>query len=98
MIAHSNQPGALGGGETGGNLLVECCNLIQEGEEGDEDCSTTVGDLVFPQQACDFLGIAFGKFMIQFIILVFFISQSYPLTLDLLSVVSVSSNANVLEW
>lgn len=59
MIAYSNQQGAQVGGETGGNLLVECCNYINGGEE--ENCSTTVGNpLIFPTNTCDFLGIAFS--------------------------------------
>ena len=60
MIAYSNQDGAGAGGETGGNLLVECCNYVNVGE--DEDCTTTVGNpLIFPKKKCDFLGLAFGK-------------------------------------
>jgi len=61
MIAYSNQEGAEAGGETGGNLLVECCNYISSGEEEEEDCATTVGNpLIFPKTTCDFLGIAFA--------------------------------------
>ena len=59
MIAYSNQQGANMGGETGGNMFVECCNMINNGE--DESCTETVGDLVFPTQSCDFVGLAFGK-------------------------------------
>ena len=58
MIAYSNQQNANLGGETGGNLLVECCGLDDEGEE---DCETTVGNpLIFPTRTCGFLGIAFS--------------------------------------
>ena len=60
MIAHSDQNGADLGGETGGNLLVECCNLV----DGEEECTTTNGNpLTFPTTTCDFLGLAFGKCM-----------------------------------
>lgn len=46
------------GGETGGNLLVECCNFNAMGEE---DCVTTNGNtLIFPTTTCDFLGLAFA--------------------------------------
>lgn len=59
MIAYSNQEGAGSGGETGGNLLVECCNFINGGEN--EDCTTTLGNpLIFPKKKCDFLGLAFA--------------------------------------
>lgn len=55
----ANQEGADQGGETEGNLLVECCNYIGNDEE---DCSTTGGNpLIFPTTACDFLGVAMGK-------------------------------------
>ena len=61
MIAYSNQEGADSGGETGGNLLVECCDFVGNGEEKEEDCTTTVGNpLIFPTKKCDFLGLAFG--------------------------------------
>merc|ERR1712232_1036101 len=57
MIAYSNQKGADVGGETGGNLLVECCNYVG----GEEDCTTTMGNpLIFPKTTCDFLGLAFA--------------------------------------
>lgn len=45
MIAYSNE-----------NLLVECCNMI--GEE--ESCTEQDGNLNFPSQNCDFVGIAFA--------------------------------------
>jgi hypothetical protein len=61
MIAYSNQDNAEGGGETGSNLFVECCNFINGDEE--EDCTTTEGyPLIFPKQKCDVVGIGFGKF------------------------------------
>ncbi len=63
MIAYSNQEGASGGGETGGNMFVECCNFIGGEEEEEEDCVNTVGDLIFPTQACDFVGLAFGMYL-----------------------------------
>ena len=56
MIAYSNQQGASQGGETGGNLFIECCN----GFDDNESCTNTVGKLEFPKQNCDFLGLAFG--------------------------------------
>ena len=59
MIAYSNQQGANMGGETGGNMFVECCNMGQS--EDDETCTETIGDLVFPTQRCDFVGLAFGE-------------------------------------
>lgn len=56
MIAFSDQDGADSGGETGGNLLVECCNFTKG---GDERCKTTTGNpLIFPTTKCDFLGVA----------------------------------------
>jgi len=61
MIAYSNEEGADSGGETGGNLLVECCDFVGNGEEKEEDCTTTVGNpLIFPTKKCDFLGLAFA--------------------------------------
>jgi len=56
MIAYSNQQGANVGGETGGNMFVECCNFVND----EESCTNTVGTLEFPTQACDFLGLAFA--------------------------------------
>ena len=56
MIAYSNQQGANQGGETGGNLFIECCNVSGE----DEQCTSTVGKLEFPKKNCDFLGMAFA--------------------------------------
>lgn len=57
MIAYSNQQGATQGGETGGNLFMECCNV--RGED-DETCTSTVGSIEFPKRNCDFLGLAFA--------------------------------------
>lgn len=54
MIAHSNDPGADAGGESGGNMLTECCDV---GPNGEEDCETW-GELHFPTRTCGFLGIA----------------------------------------
>ena len=61
MIAYSNQQGATQGGESGGNLFMECCNYFNENEQ----CTSTVGKLEFPKQNCDFLGIAFGKYFMS---------------------------------
>lgn len=58
MIAHSDDQGAQEAGESGGNMLVECCDLI----EGDEDCEEW-DFFRFPERSCDFLGIAFGKLL-----------------------------------
>mmetsp|Transcript_18726 Transcript_18726/g.28079 ORF Transcript_18726/g.28079 Transcript_18726/m.28079 type:complete len:124 (+) Transcript_18726:111-482(+) len=58
MIAYSNQQGSNAGGETGGNMFVECCNV---GPNEEESCTETVGALEFPTQRCDFVGLAFGK-------------------------------------
>ena len=57
MIAYSNQQNANTGGETGANMFVECCNILGEEEE---ECTTTAGGIIFPTQACDFVGFAFG--------------------------------------
>eukprot|EP00814_Leptocylindrus_danicus_P007508 CAMPEP_0116035010 /NCGR_PEP_ID=MMETSP0321-20121206/20043_1 /TAXON_ID=163516 /ORGANISM="Leptocylindrus danicus var. danicus, Strain B650" /LENGTH=474 /DNA_ID=CAMNT_0003511621 /DNA_START=97 /DNA_END=1521 /DNA_ORIENTATION=- len=58
MIAYSNSPGAVTGGEAGENLLVECCDFLPNGEE---DCTSTTGNpLIFPTKTCGFLGIAFA--------------------------------------
>lgn len=57
MIAYSNQDGADEGGETGGNMFVECCNYDAQ---GNEDCTETVGELVFPRKNCSFVGLAFA--------------------------------------
>ena len=57
MIASSNDAGANNGGESGGNMMVECCQT--DGPE-DEDCEFWPF-MTFPQKNCDFLGIAFGK-------------------------------------
>lgn len=55
MIAYSTQAGANQGGETGHNMLVECCQVLEDGEEG--DCTVT-GSMEFPTQSCGFVGIA----------------------------------------
>ncbi len=58
MIAYSNQDGAAAGGELGGNLLVECCDM----NNGVESCTETTGTtLNWPTRTCDFVGIAFCK-------------------------------------
>mmetsp|Transcript_19687 Transcript_19687/g.22659 ORF Transcript_19687/g.22659 Transcript_19687/m.22659 type:complete len:501 (+) Transcript_19687:1-1503(+) len=58
MIAYSDDAGADAGGETGGNMLVECCDFLKNGEE---DCVITGGNpLIFPTTACEGLGIAFA--------------------------------------
>jgi len=58
MIAYSNDENADSGGETGGNLLVECCDFKKDGRE---DCSTTGGNpLIFPTKTCDSLNLAFA--------------------------------------
>merc|ERR1711970_942108 len=54
MIAHSNDPGAQQGGESGANMLTECCDFTAN---GDEDC-VSWDRLEFPTRTCDFLGIA----------------------------------------
>ena len=59
MIAHSNDPGANQGGETGANMLTECCDLLGDEEE---DC-VSWDRLHFPTRTCDFLGIAMGMFL-----------------------------------
>jgi hypothetical protein len=57
MIAHSTDFGANQGGESETNMLVECCNIVND----DEEC--IFWDYMnFPTQTCDFLGIAFGEF------------------------------------
>lgn len=57
MIAYSDQQGAGSGGETGANLFTECCNIVN----GEEDCTNFDGQVQFPKQKCDFVGMAFGK-------------------------------------
>ena len=59
MIAYSNQQNANAGGETGGNMFVECCNMVN----GEEQCTETVGAIEFPTQKCDFVGFAFGMYL-----------------------------------
>ena len=58
MIAYSDQTGADLGGETGGNMFMECCDLDVQGEE---TCTETIGGVRFPKRDCGFLGMAFGK-------------------------------------
>ena len=58
MIAYSDQVGADEGGETGGNLFTECCNIDAQ---GGESCTETTGGVNFPKKDCSFLGLAFGK-------------------------------------
>ena len=55
MIAHSTDENAQQAGESGGNMLVECCQM----EDGEEDCEF-YDYMTFPEDSCDFLGIAFG--------------------------------------
>lgn len=57
FIAHSDDPGSDKGGETGENMLVECCDKVGEDEE--ESCETW-SKLHFPTRSCDWLGIALG--------------------------------------
>ena len=59
MIASSGDNGANAGGELGGNMFTECCNYVN----GQEDCQNW-NRLHFPTQTCDFLGIAFGTFLL----------------------------------
>lgn len=60
MIAASNDPGTCGVGDTSctdGNfvaMFTECCDL--RGEQ--ERCNSWEGELFFPRQNCDFVGIA----------------------------------------
>lgn len=67
MITYSNQEGTDGIGDygKGGTLYVECCNFLNDifdGDEENEECDFAYGNpLVFPKQACDFLGIALSK-------------------------------------
>lgn len=53
MIAASNDPG----GEESGSMLTEGCNFRNNGE----NCNFWEGQLFFPRQNYDFLGIALGK-------------------------------------
>jgi hypothetical protein len=57
MISHSDDAGASAGGETGENMLTECCDF---GSNGEEQCEFW-GELHFPTRTCDSLGIALGK-------------------------------------
>ena len=59
MIAYSDQDGADVGGETGGNMFMECCDVDDRGRES---CTETIGGVQFPKRDCSFLGMAFGKF------------------------------------
>lgn len=56
MIAYSSDQGAQNAGESGSNMLTECCVY---NEEGDEDCATW-DHMNFPTTTCDVLGIAFA--------------------------------------
>ena len=60
MIAHSTDDGAQQAGESGGNMLVECCQMIDD----EEDCEFW-DEMMFPTDSCDFLGIAFGMSIYQ---------------------------------
>lgn len=57
MIAHSNDVGATQGGESGANMMTECCDM---GPNGEEQCESW-GELRFPTRTCSFLGIAMCK-------------------------------------
>ena len=67
MIAASNDDGACGydAGDCEEDSFVamfsECCDM--SGEE--ESCSSWEGELFFPKQNCDFLGIALGEYTIE---------------------------------
>ena len=61
MIARSSDDGANQGGESDANMLVECCDT---NESGDEECETW-DHMTFPTRSCDFLGIAFGMYLIS---------------------------------
>jgi len=54
MIAHSDDAGANQGGESGANMMTECCDM---GPNGEEQCESW-GELRFPTRTCSFLGIA----------------------------------------
>jgi hypothetical protein len=61
MIAASNDPGTCGVGDnscTDGNfvaMFTECCDFTNN---GGERCNSWEGNLFFPRQNCDFVGIA----------------------------------------
>ena len=57
MIAHSDDAGADKGGETGANMLTECCDIDANGVETCE----TWNKLHFPTRPCGWVGIALGK-------------------------------------
>ena len=70
MIAASNDPGSCGVGAecpsacgveddcpNAVSMFTECCNFRNNGES----CSSWEGQLFFPRQNCDFVGIALGK-------------------------------------
>lgn len=60
MIAYSNQLENEAPADHVDSLMVECCNFDSDGEEV---CSFTEGSqLIFPEIACDFLGIALSKY------------------------------------
>ena len=100
MIAYSNQQNANSGGETGGNMFTECCNMISEEEE---QCTETIGAIEFPTQACDFVGLAFGMCDSFEITLPYFSHvRNDLLILSLLINYRINStnqsNAYMLEW
>ena len=62
MIAASNDPGACGVGENCPEenfiaMFTECCDF----RNGGENCNSWEGELFFPNQNCDFVGIALGE-------------------------------------
>ena len=64
MIAHSDDLGAnLTGDREGGNLIVECCNYVDDPNlpEPDEVCTETWDKLDFPTTSCASMGIGFGE-------------------------------------
>ena len=99
MIAYSNQQNANIGGETGGNMFVECCNMVNGGEE----CTETIGDIEFPTKACDFVGLAFGMCdSFEIMSSYFNYVRNDLLILSLLMHYQINStnqsNAYMLEW
>ena len=61
MIASTDDQGSDNGGERGGNMFTECCQL----SGGGENC-VSWERLNFPSRNCDFLGIAFGEFIYNY--------------------------------
>ena len=55
MIAYSDMENSATGGETGGNLFIECCDYNVFGQEV---CTSNTGSIQFPTRNCAFLGIA----------------------------------------